>query len=167
MLASVEGKLVPIPINLDTVNRLYDLNLTGDELEGYFASVAEPRESVRTSEDVVVSRVGRDLYEKLFRGYTRKQWGLDPSELDASVIARIPVRTNRDDRYFSDTFQAMPLNGYTRMFENMLDHPNITDSDEHGLQGRAEIGALPGTHLYRTGGRVFRSPLRQVAVSLA
>jgi UDP-galactopyranose mutase len=125
VLASVTGKLVPVPINLDTVNRLYDLNLTGEELEGYFASVAEPRSSIRTSEDVVVSRVGRDLYEKLFRGYTRKQWALDPSELDSSVIARIPVRTNKDDRYFSDTYQAMPLNGYTRMFENMLDHPNI------------------------------------------
>ena len=81
--------------------------------------------TIRTSEDVVVARVGRELYEKLFRGYTRKQWGLDPSELDASVTARIPVRTNRDDRYFTDTFQAMPLHGYTRMFENMLDHPNI------------------------------------------
>jgi UDP-galactopyranose mutase len=61
----------------------------------------------------------------MFRGYTRKQWGLDPAELDASVIARIPVRTNHDDRYFTDTYQAMPLNGYTRMFRNMLDHPNI------------------------------------------
>ena len=124
--ASVDGKLVPIPINLDTVNQLYGLKLTSDELEHYFASVAEARPSIQTSEDVVVSRVGRDLYEKLFRGYTRKQWGLDPSELDSSVIARIPVRTNRDDRYFTDTWQAMPLNGYTRMFENMLDHPNIT-----------------------------------------
>ena len=79
----------------------------------------------RTSEDVIVSKVGRELYEKFFRNYTRKQWGLDPSELDASVTARVPVRTNRDDRYFTDTYQAMPLHGYTRMFENMLDHPNI------------------------------------------
>jgi UDP-galactopyranose mutase len=70
--------------------------------------------------------VGRDLYEKMFRNYTRKQWGLDPSQLDASVAARIPVRLNRDDRYFSDVYQAMPLHGYTRMFENMLDHANIT-----------------------------------------
>ena len=62
----------------------------------------------------------------MFRGYTRKQWGLDPSELDAQVTARIPVRTNRDDRYFTDTYQAMPLCGYTQMFENMLGHPNIT-----------------------------------------
>jgi UDP-galactopyranose mutase len=80
---------------------------------------------VRTSEDVIVSKVGRKLYEKFFRNYTRKHWGLDPSELDAAVTARVPVRTNRDDRYFTDTFQVMPLHGYTRMFERMLAHPNI------------------------------------------
>jgi UDP-galactopyranose mutase len=125
VLASVDGKLVPIPINLDTVNKLYGLDLNSDELEAFFAARAEARPAIRTSEDVVVSRVGRDLYEKMFRGYTRKQWGLDPSELDSSVIARIPVRTNRDDRYFTDTYQAMPRDGYTRMFERMLDHPNI------------------------------------------
>jgi UDP-galactopyranose mutase len=125
VLASVDGKLVPIPINLDTVNILHGLNLKVDELEGYLESIAEKRPIIRTSEDVVVSRVGRDFYEKMFRGYTRKQWGLDPSELDSSVTARIPVRLNRDDRYFSDMYQAMPLQGFTRMFENMLDHPNI------------------------------------------
>jgi UDP-galactopyranose mutase len=70
--------------------------------------------------------MGRDLYETFFRGYTRKQWGLDPSELDRVVAARVPVRTNIDDRYFLDRFQAMPADGFTRMFENMLDHPNIT-----------------------------------------
>jgi UDP-galactopyranose mutase len=125
VLAQVDGRLVPIPINLDTVNKLYDLSLTEDQLEEFFSARAEKKEQVRTSEDAVVARVGRELYEKMFRGYTRKQWGLDPSELDASVTARIPVRTNRDDRYFTDTFQAMPLHGYTPMFENMLDHPNI------------------------------------------
>ena len=72
------------------------------------------------------SRIGRELYEKFFRNYTRKQWGLDPSELDASVAGRIPVRYDRDDRYFTDTFQAMPRDGFTRMFERMLDSPNIT-----------------------------------------
>ncbi|PYQ64327.1 MAG: UDP-galactopyranose mutase [Acidobacteria bacterium] len=123
--ASVDGQLVPIPINLDTINQLYGLKLTSLEMEGFFASVAEPREVVRTSEDVVVGRVGRELYEKFFRGYTRKQWGLDPSQLDAMVTARVPVRTNRDDRYFADTYQAMPLRGYTRMFENLLDHDNV------------------------------------------
>ncbi len=123
--AWVDGQLLPIPINLDTVNRLYGLNLTSFEVEKFFRSVAEPRPEIRTSEDVIVSRVGKELYEKFFRNYTRKQWDLDPSELDAAVTARVPVRTNRDDRYFTDTYQAMPLHGYTRMFERMLSHPNI------------------------------------------
>jgi UDP-galactopyranose mutase len=126
VLASVDGQLVPIPINLDTVNRLHGLTLTEDEMKDYLATLAEPRTPFANSEDVILGTVGRDLYEKMFRGYTRKQWGFDPSCLDASVAARIPVRFNRDDRYFSDTYQAMPLHGYTRMFENMLDHPNIT-----------------------------------------
>ncbi|HRI49363.1 MAG TPA: UDP-galactopyranose mutase [Pseudomonadota bacterium] len=125
VLASVDGQLVPIPINLDTVNRLYGLSLTSFQLEEFFRSIAEKIPEVRTSEDVVVSRVGRELYEKFFRGYTRKQWGLDPSELDASVTARIPTRTSRDDRYFTDTYQVMPRHGYTRMFERMLAHPSI------------------------------------------
>jgi len=125
VLSYVDGQLVPMPINLDTVNRLYGLQLNALQMKDWLASMAEPREQIRTSEDVVVSKVGRELYEKFFRGYTRKQWGLDPSELDASVTARVPIRTNRDDRYFTDTYQAMPLHGYTRMFERMLDHPNI------------------------------------------
>ena len=123
--ASVDGQIVPMPINLDTINTLYGLNLTSFEVEDFFKKVAEPCAEIRTSEDVVVSKVGRELYEKFFRNYTRKQWGLDPSELDASVTSRVPTRTNRDDRYFTDTYQAMPLHGYTRMFERMLDHPNI------------------------------------------
>jgi UDP-galactopyranose mutase len=117
--------MVPIPINLDTINQLYGTNFTSLQLEDFFASVAEPRKPIKTSEDVIVNRVGRELYEKFFRNYTRKQWGLDPSELDASVTARVPVRTNRDDRYFTDTYQSMPSLGYTRMFERMLAHPNI------------------------------------------
>jgi UDP-galactopyranose mutase len=125
VLASVDGMLVPIPINLNTINTLYGMNLNSDEVEQFLQSKAEAKTRIVTSEDVVVNKVGRELYEKFFRGYTRKQWDLDPSELDASVTARIPTRNNRDDRYFTDTYQAMPLHGYTRMFENMLDHPNI------------------------------------------
>jgi UDP-galactopyranose mutase len=125
VLASVDGQLLPMPINLDTVNRLYGLQLTSEQLPDWLARVAEPVESVRTSEDLVVSKVGRDLYEKFFRGYTRKQWGLDASELDASVAARVPARFNRDDRYFTDTYQAMPRHGYTRLFDALLAHPNI------------------------------------------
>jgi UDP-galactopyranose mutase len=122
----VKGKLYPFPINRDTLNRLYGLDLDEPGAAAFFERVREPRDPVRTSEDVVLNSVGRDLYEKFFLNYTRKQWGLDPSELKAGVAARIPVRTNTDDRYFTDTFQAMPLHGYTRMFQNILDHPDIT-----------------------------------------
>jgi UDP-galactopyranose mutase len=125
VLAEVDGKQVPIPINLDTVNKLYGLNLTSEQLKDWFAERAEKVDEIKTSEDVVVSAVGRELYEKFFRGYTRKQWGLDPSELDKSVTSRVPTRTNRDDRYFTDEFQFMPKHGYTRMFEKMVSHPNI------------------------------------------
>jgi UDP-galactopyranose mutase len=125
--ALVDGRLMPMPINRTTLNMIYGRNLQNEEdTAALLASLAEPRAPVLTSEDVVVSSIGRELYEKFFRGYTRKQWGLDPSQLDKSVAARVPARTNLDDRYFTDKIQVMPLHGYTQMFENMLDHPNIT-----------------------------------------
>jgi UDP-galactopyranose mutase len=148
VLADVRGMLVPMPINLDTVNRLYGLDLGEDELDAWFRDRAEPTDTVRTSEDVVVSRVGRELYELFFRGYTRKQWGLDPSQLDASVAARVPTRTNRDDRYFTDEFQWMPAEGYTAMFARMLDHPNITlalDTDFEDVRDTATFRRLAYT----------------------
>nr|WP_210272629.1 UDP-galactopyranose mutase [Chthonobacter rhizosphaerae] len=126
VLAMVDGQLLPIPINRTTINKLYGLSLsTEEEVEAFLQARAEPVEEIRTSADVVLARVGRDLYEKFFRGYTRKQWGVDPSELDKSVTARVPTRANEDDRYFADTFQAMPRDGFTAMFQRMLDHPNI------------------------------------------
>ena len=126
VLASVDGMLLPIPINLDTINCLYGLSLDAAGMQEFLAKRTVVPETIRTSEDICVSRVGRELYEKFFRNYTRKQWGLDPSELDSSVAGRIPVRVDRDSRYFTDSFQAMPKHGYTRMFERMLDHPKIT-----------------------------------------
>lgn len=121
----VDGKEYPFPINRDTLNQLYDLDLTQEQAADFYEKVREPKEKVLTSEDVVLNSVGRDLYEKFFFNYTKKQWGLDPSQLKAGVAARIPTRTNSDDRYFTDTYQAMPLNGYTALFENLLKHPNI------------------------------------------
>ncbi|MEP7146970.1 MAG: UDP-galactopyranose mutase [bacterium] len=125
VLASVDGQLVPIPINRNTINRMYGMNLNSFEMETFLKSKAEPREEIITSEDFVISKIGKELYEKFFKGYTKKQWALDPSELNASVAARIPVRYNCDDRYFNDKYQSMPLFGYTSMFRNMLSHPNI------------------------------------------
>ncbi len=163
---SVDGQLVPMPINLDTINAIFGMHLNGLEIEAFLELLAEPRDEIRTSEDVVVGKVGRALYEKFFRGYTRKQWGLDPSELDASVTARVPTRTNRDDRYFSDTYQAMPRQGYTRMFERMLDHPNIKvllNTDYREVDGvipyRAMIytGPVDAFFDYRYGKLPYRS----------
>ncbi|QPQ55053.1 UDP-galactopyranose mutase [Allosphingosinicella flava] len=126
VLAQVRDKLVPIPINRTTLNALFDLDLrTEEEAADYLASRAEPVDTIVTSEDVVISAVGRELYELFFQGYTRKQWGIDPSDLDKAVTARIPTRTNTDDRYFGDKHQAMPADGFTAMFANMLNHPNI------------------------------------------
>ena len=145
VLASVDGQLLPIPINLDTVNRMYGTSYTSAELDGFFKAVAEPVEQIRTSEDVIVGRVGRELYEKFFRNYTRKQWDLDPSQLDATVTARVPVRTNRDDRYFTDTYQVMPAHGYTRMFNRMLAHPNIKillNADYREVEGCIPFGEV-------------------------
>src|SRR5437763_1126504 len=149
VLASVDGQLVPIPINLDTINKLYGLNLNSFQMEEFLAARAEQKQQIRTSEDVVVNKVGRELYEKFFRGYTRKQWGLDPSELDSQVTARVPTRTNRDDRYFTDKYQVMPRHGFTRLFENMLDHPNI--SLMLGADYRDVQNDITWTHLVYTG----------------
>jgi UDP-galactopyranose mutase len=126
VMARVGERVVPVPINRTTVNDLYGLDLRTDaEVEAFYAERREQVDHIRTSEDAVVAKVGRDLYETFFRGYTRKQWARDPSELHASVCGRIPVRTNTDDRYFSDWHQAMPAAGYTAMFERILAHPNI------------------------------------------
>jgi UDP-galactopyranose mutase len=131
VLARVDGRLVPIPINRTTINLLYGLDLRTDaDVEAFYAGRREPVAEVRTSEDAVVSKVGRDLYERLFRGYTRKQWERDPSELHASVCARIPTRTSTDDRYFGDRFQQMPAEGFTAMFERILDGIEVRTSTE-------------------------------------
>lgn len=150
VLADVDGMQVPMPINRTTLNMLYGLDLrTEEDAAAFLAGRAEPVDVVRTSADVVISAVGRDLYEKFFQGYTRKQWGMDPSELDKSVTSRVPTRTNTDDRYFTDAFQAMPAEGYTRMFERMLDHPNIDLL--LGVDYRDAREAYPHDHLVFTG----------------
>ena len=150
VLANVRDALLPMPINRTTLNGLFGLTLgTDEEAAAFLATRAEPRSEIRSSEDVVISQVGRELYELFFRGYTRKQWGLDPSELDRAVTQRVPTRTSTDDRYFTDTFQAMPADGYTAMFQSMLDHPNITV--EHGVEYRDVVKNLSVDHTIFTG----------------
>lgn len=124
--AKVGDQLVPIPVNRTTLNLLYGLKLETDEDAAEFLErVREKDRPLINSEDVVLSRVGRDLCENLFSGYTRKQWGRELRELGPEVAGRIPTRTNEDERYFEDTYQVMPAEGYTVMFENMLTHRSI------------------------------------------
>ncbi len=123
--AMVDGKLLPIPINLDTVNELYGYDFSSNELKKFFKINMVRVDEIKNSEEAIVSKIGRELFEKIYKAYTLKQWGVEPKELDVSVCERIPVRTNRDDRYFTDKYQAMPKYGYHKMFENMLKHPNV------------------------------------------
>lgn len=149
VLASIDNCLLPIPINLDTVNQFFGVDLDEAGVADFLDEIREPRDPVVTSEDVVLNAVGRRLYEAFFRGYTRKQWGLDPSELAASVAARIPVRTNRDGRYFTDIYQAMPARGYAEMFARILDHPNI--KVECGIDYFGKREKLKAQHTVYTG----------------
>ncbi len=126
VLAEVGDQQLPLPINRTTINRLYGLNLTEEGVADFLNEVKKPISAIKTSEDVVMSSVGKDLCDLFFRGYTKKQWGLDLSELSAGVAARIPTRTNDDDRYFTDQYQLMPIDGYGVMFNRMLDHPLIS-----------------------------------------
>lgn len=126
VLASVGGRLLPFPINRTTINQLYGLSLDEAGVQAHLERVREPAAEVKTSAELVLGTVGKDLCDQFYRGYTRKQWGLELEQLSAGVAARIPTRTNDDDRYFTDTFQFMPAQGYTKLFENMLAHENIT-----------------------------------------
>lgn len=164
--ALLNGALYPIPINRLTINQLYGLQLDEAGVTSFLERVSEPRAPARTSEDVVLSSVGRDLCDKFFRGYTRKQWGLELAELSAGVAARIPVRTNDDDRYFGDSFQFMPADGYTAMFARMLDHSRIDlqlDTEYADMRHRLDVahtvytGPIDAFYGYRYGPLPYRS----------
>lgn len=125
VLTYVDGNLIPMPISVETINKLYNLNLSCEEVEAFLKKKAVPIKEIKTSRDVALSKVGEEIYQKFFENYTKKQWGLDPAEIDTSVISRIPVRYNRDTRYFSDQYQGMPRHGYTKMCEAMVANKNI------------------------------------------
>ncbi|MDF2610139.1 MAG: hypothetical protein K0R92_1613 [Lachnospiraceae bacterium] len=125
VLTYVDGNLIPMPITVETINKLYNLNLSCNEVEAFLKQQAESVDEIKTSRDVALSKVGMDIYQKIFENYTKKQWGVDPGEIDTSIISRIPIRLNRDTRYFSDKYQGMPKHGYTKMCEHMIVNKNI------------------------------------------
>lgn len=147
VLSAVDGKLVPVPVNITTVNELFGLDIqTEEEMQRWLDENTEKIDEPKNSEESALRRVGKVLYEKMFKNYTKKQWDMWPTELEASVMDRIPVRTNFDDRYFTDKYQVLPKEGYTKIFERMLDHPNITvrlntdyDQVKHELMGYEKL----------------------------
>ena len=166
VLAEVGDQQLPLPINRTTINRLYGLNLTEEGVADFLNEVKEPISAIKTSEDVVLSSVGKDLCDLFFRGYTKKQWGLDLSELSAGVAARIPTRTNDDDRYFTDQYQLMPIDGYGAMFNRMLDHPLISiqcDIDYFEIKNNVQVehtvytGSIDAFFSYQYGKLPYRS----------
>ena len=146
VLANLNGELYPIPINRTTINKLYKKDFTSDEeVKEFYESVREQKDPILNSEDIIVNQIGWDLYEKFFKHYTKKQWDLDPSQLSPSVCGRIPIRTNTDNRYFTDEYQYMPKDGYTKMFEKMLNHPNIEirlNRDYKGIVNEIEFDKM-------------------------
>jgi UDP-galactopyranose mutase len=127
VIADISGSYVPVPVNINTVNTLYSLDITSEqEMKEWLLNEQIASDNPINSEEVALSRVGERLYQELFKPYTIKQWAKAPADLEPSVLERIPVRSNRDDRYFSDKYQALPESGYTSIVENMLSHPNIT-----------------------------------------
>lgn len=149
VLAYADGAYLPLPICARTINMLYNINLSTSEVKGFLKGVADSEREIRTSEDVVLSQAGQYIYEKFFKYYTKKQWDLDASELDPSVISRVPVRFSIDERYFTDQYQGMPSLGFTRMFENMADNPNIMIL--LGTDYKEVIGDIIYDHLIYTG----------------
>ncbi len=149
VLARVKDKLVYLPINLDTMERLYERPFTEPQLRDYFEQRRVRMDRIENARDVVVAQVGQELYELFFKEYTRKQWGVDPQELAPEVTRRLPVRFDRDTRYFTDAFQGIPTEGFTRMFERMLDHPRI--EVQLGTDYRPRAGGAEGGKVIYTG----------------
>lgn len=166
VLSYVDGNLIPMPITVETINKLYHKNLSCDEMEEFIKEKAVSIDEIKTSKDVALSKVGTEIYEKFFENYTKKQWGLDPGEIDTSVISRIPIRYNRDTRYFADKYQGMPKHGYTKMCEAMTANKNIklllnTDYKEviHDLTYETLIytGPTDDFYEYKHGKLAYRS----------
>lgn len=166
VLTYVDGNLIPMPITVETINRIYNLNLNCFEVEAFLKKQAVDLQEIRTSKDVALSKVGQDIYEKIFETYTKKQWGIDPAELDTSVISRIPIRLNRDTRYFADKYQGMPAHGYTKMCENMIKNKKIklllnTDykeiMDDISYDWLIYTGAADEYYAYKYGKLKYRS----------
>lgn len=146
VIANVDDKLVNLPININTINKLCETSIKDEsEMIQWLENVQVKYETISNSEEIAKSKFGEFIYNKLFKDYTFKQWNKYPSELDPSVLSRIPLRYNFDDRYFDDKYQFLPKAGYTKLIENILSHPNIsilTNADYFEIKNRINYKTL-------------------------
>ena len=150
VLAYSNNEYFPIPINKTTINRVFNKNFIHDyEVEEFIKGLREERSPIKNSEDIIVNQVGYKLFEKFFLHYTKKQWNLEPKNLSPSVCGRIKFRANDDDRYFEDEFQIMPKDGFTKMFEKMLNNKNI--EIKLGIDYKDLMGSINYNYLIYTG----------------
>lgn len=123
--STYNGNVYSLPVNLHTINQYFKKCLSPSEAKDFISSISEKIDDPKNFEEQAISMIGRDLYEAFFKGYTLKQWGVEPASLPASILKRLPVRFNYDDNYFNHKYQGMPTHGYTPIFEKLLDHPSI------------------------------------------
>ena len=145
ILSWTHGRFWQFPINLNTFEQLIGRPSTTEEMEAQLADWRVKIDDPKNSEELILSQIGWKLYEMFFKNYTRKQWQRDATDLDPSVCGRIPIRTNRDDRYLSERFQALPKNGYTSMFQKMLSHRKIAvwlNTDYRRVRQQVRFGHL-------------------------
>jgi UDP-galactopyranose mutase len=147
--ATYQGKVYSLPINLHTINQFFGTCMSPAEAKEFIAKLGdETITDPQTFEEQALAFLGNDLYQAFFRGYTLKQWGMEPSELPASILKRLPVRFNYDDNYFNHRFQGMPKNGYSEIVKNILEHPNITLSLETSFES---IDRTAYDHIFYSG----------------
>ncbi len=150
VLTYTDDKFVSIPVNISTINELCNENLQNEnDVNNWLEKNQVKYDTINNSEEMAKSRIGNELYEKLIKDYTFKQWNKYPNELDKSVLERIPIRPNFDTRYFNDKYQALPHKGYTHFFEKMLDNKNIevklnTDYFEHIKNNKYDVVIFTG-----------------------
>ena len=153
------GQVYPLPINLGTINQFFDAAYSPDEARAVIKEqAAELGDKVPANfVEKGVSLIGRPLYEAFIAHYTAKQWQTDPEKLSADIISRLPVRYTYDNRYFNDTFEGLPVDGYTAWIEKMADHPNIeVRLDTDFFDSRADVHRQRAGRLHRPDRRVLR-----------
>lgn len=148
--AITKGTVYSLPINLHTINQFFQQTLNPEEARKFIASLGDKSiVSPQNFEEQALKMIGKELYEAFFFGYTKKQWGTEPKNLPASILRRLPVRFNYNDNYYNNQFQGIPRNGYTEIFEKMLDHPNIELNLNARFDSRSDFDQFE--HVFYTG----------------